>query len=107
MRLKDGSINFAGITADLLQALAVAEDIHVALTGREAVITSLNDGRHMRNSKHYSGEAADLRVWYTDAKECTQEWADTLASALGSDYDVVYGDPRHLDHIHVEYDEKE
>jgi hypothetical protein len=23
---------------------------------------------------------------------------------LGSDYDVVYGDSKHLNHIHIEYD---
>jgi hypothetical protein len=32
------------------------------------------------------------------------EWAEDIALRLGSDFDVVFGDPAHIHHIHVEHD---
>lgn len=31
-------------------------------------------------------------------------WADRIRARLWSTYDVVFGDPRHIDHMHVELD---
>lgn len=104
MDLKNNTVAFKGISEGLLWALPVIEASHQRWTGRGAVITSLNDGRHMRGSKHYTGDAVDLRVWYTG--DDTAEWAEYLKTELGPDYDVVYGDPQHLDHIHLEFDPK-
>jgi len=106
MDTKNARVKFKGLTVDLLKILPVIEETHRSLTGRGAVITSLNDGLHAVDSKHYEGNAVDLRVWYTDELAATQRWATTLAVTIGPDYDVVYGDMRHLDHIHVEYDPK-
>lgn len=38
------------------------------------------------------------------ALEVAQAWADRLSSRLGSAFDVVFGDARHIDHGHVEND---
>jgi hypothetical protein len=40
----------------------------------------------------------------THRLELAQLWADRMRLRLGTDYDVVFGDDRHIDHIHVEYD---
>lgn len=58
------------------------------------------DGVHMPGSKHYTGEALDLRIWGLPSPG---RLASELQQALGSDYDVVYG-PDHNTHIHVERD---
>lgn len=35
-----------------------------------------------------------------------RRWASRLRDKLGEDYDVVFGDPNHLSHIHIERDVK-
>lgn len=82
-------------------------------------ITSANDGTHKVGSKHYKSEAFDIRIWNVRGydgphremgkltwtkQEVITNWARGLRLALGDDYDVVYGDRLHLDHIHVEWD---
>lgn len=103
MRLKTESVRFADMKPGLLRVLATIEEIHQDITGQEAVVTSLNDGKHVDGSKHYSGEAADIRVWYTGIR--TAEFAERIRIAH-PECDVLYGDEEHLDHMHVEYDPK-
>lgn len=102
MRFKPGVV-LDGITPAALYALSVADACHAELTGREAVATSVMR-RSNGKSLHSVGYAVDLRVWYTDELEKTREWVRRLRVKLGENYDVVYGDHRHSDHIHIEYD---
>lgn len=60
-------------------------------------ITSLNDGKHMKDSHHYKNLAMDLRTWDLP-QERLQEFLKDLKEALGPSYDVVL----EKDHIHVE-----
>jgi len=65
--------------------------------------------------KHSSGEAFDIRVKNVEGfnlvtfeyNETVAKWARDMQKLLGSDYDVIYGAPKHLNHIHCEYDPKE
>jgi hypothetical protein len=61
---------------------------------------------------HNKGEAFDIRVrnvvgfdieTFQYCKE-VEAWVYRIQEQLGSDYDVVYGDSKHLNHIHIEYD---
>jgi hypothetical protein len=72
-------------------------------------ITSLCDGTHGENSKHYTGYAIDVRIrdistlYPTDRKYLSNEvtgFANRIQRRLGSDYDVVL----EKTHIHIEYD---
>lgn len=76
---------------------AVIDWIHLKHTGRPAVITSARDGWHMAGSRHYSGEAVDLRS--RDVK-APQALVRELKDTLGADFDVVL----EADHIHLEFD---
>ena len=68
------------------------------------VVTSACDGWHMKNSLHYDGLAWDWRIWgLEDPRAAADEIRERLRE-IDPRYDVVYGDPRHLDHIHIEYD---
>ena len=72
----------------------------------EPTITSGGDGEHMEGSLHYKGLAWDLRV-----RDCSNRarFANELRSSLNAiddNWDVLYGDQYHLNHIHVEYDPK-
>lgn len=66
------------------------------------VVTSISDGKHKPNSKHYEGYAADFRIWGISPAKLQKIAAD-IQARLGKDYDVVV----EATHIHIEYDPKE
>ena len=75
-------------------------------------VTSACDGKHMANSWHYKGLGWDWRIWGIDDPKTPineiKEAVDKIrekAKEMSPRYDIVYGDPQHLDHIHSEYDE--
>lgn len=64
-------------------------------------ITSANDGKHMKGSKHYVNAALDIRTM--DMKrELWEPFAASIRTILGKDYDVIV----EKDHIHIEHDPK-
>lgn len=84
--------------------------IHLCITswwiwqkyGLDPVITSCNDGNHMKGSLHYNNMAWDLRIWgLPDVKAAALE-LDGLLNIRHHDYDVVV----ESDHLHVEFDPK-
>ena len=97
MKFKDGvTYTMGGIGKIILVSERVYKDL-----GKECVITSLMDGKHMDTSKHYVGDAADLRIWFFNNAE-KRIAVKQLKKELGVDFDVVL----EKDHIHVEYDPK-
>ena len=80
---------------------------------KEAVITSGNDGKHKKGSKHYTNNAIDIRGNNVTDKQM-QTIADEIQKNLGNDYDVeteyfpdnpkTTADETLWDHIHIEYD---
>lgn len=88
----------SGVRPWSLLIAAAAANVGAEL-GLEVVITSGEDGTHRTNSKHYSGEALDLRTraWTTDD---TLTFMRALSRRLGSAFQVV----KERDHLHVERD---
>lgn len=86
------------------------------MRGDTVWVTSGADGQHKTYSKHFSDEAFDIRIknvkgvkkqngaYVKDPK--VEAWVKRIQLELGNDYDIVYGDEHHLDHIHCEYDPK-
>lgn len=113
MRFKDG-VNPFGCTPELMLGLFVVDAVFIAEAGREATITSMNDGRHSQSSLHYAGNAADIRVRNPVPESSPDYWeipinqrmplVQKIKAALGRnpDYDVVL----EADHIHIEYQPK-
>jgi hypothetical protein len=99
-RLKDASVDMEGTVPSAVDPIINAASQVYEGTPQRLVITSAADGTHMDGSKHYSGEALDLRIWHLPDPAAA---AEELQRRLGDDYDVVYG-PNHSTHIHVEYD---
>lgn len=87
-------------TDQLTVAMHEADRLHREMTGVEMVITAIFDGTHMEGSKHYTGNAFDVRRWYVGSR--VKEFIARLKTALGPNYDVV-NEPTH---IHIEYDPK-
>lgn len=97
MRVKNNSVNF-DLTSPMIKALPVIDKVYNEYK-EIAVITSAKDGHHMKNSKHYSGNAVDLRTRFWDKKTQIKVVA-LLQNTLGNNYDVVLEST----HIHLEYD---
>lgn len=79
----------------------------MGIQDNRACITSVMDGRHMEGSKHYEGNAFDLRTWAdsygTQLSRSEKAYlAHRLEEVLGCDWDVVIEST----HIHCEYDPK-
>jgi len=82
-----------GITKILLEA-----DQLWTARGQDLVVTSLMEGTHGENSKHYVGKAVDLRTRYFSTEEKLLV-ADALRKRLGRAYYVL----AERTHIHVHY----
>ena len=95
---KDG-VNHSSLSNHISNKLSDIDQVHLQVVKRRAIITSGRDGKHMKNSKHYTGEAIDLRT-----RDLTRGKATRLLKALrdklGNKYDVIL----ETDHIHLEYD---
>lgn len=92
IRIKDG------VTPRNLIICAAAANVGQAL-GLDVTITSGTDGQHMKGSKHYTGEALDIRL----LGEQTADFQRSLAARLGPTYQLIL----ESDHLHVEFDPQE
>lgn len=68
----------------------------------DMTITSGTDGKHMEGSKHYTGDALDIRSSVFPDYDARSLFLIELRNRLGKDYDIVI----EKDHIHIEYDPK-
>jgi hypothetical protein len=105
MKFKKG-VKISGITKECIMGIQKAATIYEDKFDREMVVTSVLDGKHKSNSKHYDGDAFDLRTWETDTcgvqmtPHTKQYLASLLGNSLGDNWDVVV----EKTHIHCEYD---
>jgi hypothetical protein len=71
-------------------------------------ITSGNDSKHMAGSKHYSGEAIDIRSKNFPTKEAKQEFIAAVLARLdltGAGYQMfLESEGQANEHFHLEYD---
>ena len=105
MRFKAG-VNPFGLSPELEIGLIIANDVYAA-HGVNMTVTSLNDGRHSRKSKHYRGDGGDLRTHDLPDDVKPQSVADEIAKNVGPQYDVLLeGEGTANEHIHLEFDPK-
>jgi hypothetical protein len=75
----------------------------------EVTITSGNDGKHLKRSKHYRNQAIDIRTWgnnpnfvyIDDFPSAKNSIIADLGRLLGEDYQIVW---HNRDHLHIEWD---
>ncbi len=94
MRLKRGVI-VDGVKGEIVAAMMVCAQIYRD-EDVEFVVTSLCDGDHSRNSKHYLGYAVDIRSRLLPNPMNT---AEMIQASLGRDFFVLVED----DHIHIQF----
>jgi hypothetical protein len=88
----------AGVTPRLLIIAAAIANVAQTLQ-LNVTITSGTDGKHMTGSKHYTGEALDVRKSNLTKAERAAFLA-AVKQRLGKGYDVI-DEPSHF---HIEYD---
>lgn len=97
LRLKNSNVTLYGLSLEAVTAIERAMRVWNQHGMQSLTITSARDGNHMEGSKHYTGDAIDLRIWSIPDPTGMR---DELQTALGDDYDVIL----ETDHIHVEWD---
>jgi len=100
--LKPG-VDVTGISTEILIGLQVLAGVFWK-HGIPTLITSCRDGEHMEGSKHYLGDAVDVRL---PSRFSSTEHIDIVLLnegrvALGDQYDLVLEE----DHLHLEFDPK-
>lgn len=98
VQFKDG-VSVDGIKKETIALIVILNTYFELRIGKELVVTSCTDGKHMKGSKHYSGYAIDIRIRHLTASEISKliAWFKSLHER---EYDMVV----EKDHIHVEYD---
>ena len=99
IKKKDNTVNVTGLKPEIVKILGTVWKVATELNGinYELVITSAKDGQHKTGSKHYSGEAIDIRSRDMRNKVGLKR---RLQEEIGKDYDIVIEET----HIHIEYD---
>ena len=98
MRFKEGVPN------DTLEPeiLAGAKILDAIFTEKlEMMITSTTDGKHMKKSLHYNGQAVDIRI-LTLSSAMIHDIFVEAKKRLGKNFDLVI----EQNHFHLEYDPK-
>ena len=101
MKFKAGVEWSSDVHPSLWFARAVLDTVTQATVGRPAIITSVEDGLHSKNSLHYEGRAIDLRTRDLSAEQIAA-YAAELREALGMGWDVIV----EKTHIHIEWDRR-
>lgn len=103
---KNAAVRTAGLTAGIVNIIDEINLTAAALGLPDPVITAGFDlGGHSPGSRHYSGNALDLRCnsTYASGTAC-KKWTIAMQNAFGPKYDVTWED--HGDgnsHIHLSY----
>lgn len=86
--------------------LMMAACANVAITLPWPVtITSGNDSKHMTGSKHYSGEAVDVRSKNFPTKKAKRDFIAAVLARLGTGYQMILeSEGQANEHFHLEYD---
>lgn len=92
-----------GVTPRNLYIMAAIANV-AQLMNIEVVITAGTDGRHKKNSKHYTGDALDIRSKNVFEKK---RFLDLVSIRLGDGYQCFMESERTPnEHFHIEYDPK-
>ena len=106
MKFKAGVRLSEDLKPQTVFALLLCETLY-STWGVEPTVTSVNDGTHMRRSKHYTGRAFDLRIKDVPRDHRGRLVDDIRKRLVPLGYDVVWeAQDRPNEHLHIEFDPK-
>ena len=91
-------VKLAGIHPEIVIAAMVVNEM-CREYGVEFVITCAKEGTHRKGSKHFVGQAIDVRT-RDMALHNRKAFATSIAKAVGPEFDVVLEG----NHLHIEFD---
>jgi len=100
-------VNLSSVRPAPFFAMGVFQALFIQIAAKSLTVASANDGNHMENSKHFVGEAFDVRTRNVPEGQVTAILIEARKILEPLGYDVVDetmkpGAP----HIHCEYDPK-
>ena len=101
MRLKKG-VKSEDVAWQVWYAIGVADATSRTEGCGEVTVTSLRDGSHSPNSRHYKGEAFDMRTRHMPEEAAKAVYHRLRAVLDPQGFDTVL----ESDHIHCEWDPK-
>jgi len=101
MKIKNENVKIDQLCKEIKYIIENIENACKKLEGKDyqITITSGNDSKHMKNSKHYTNEAIDIRI--NNMKYPVGNTIN-IRKAIGRNYDVIL----EMNHIHIEWDKK-
>jgi len=94
------------LSPEILRVETQIEDTFTA-EGVDLVFTSGVDGKHGYRSKHYRGDAVDVRSKHLRLLPTKLKVLNSIREILGTSYDVILEDEgQPNEHYHIEYDPK-
>ena len=103
---KSRNVNLVVLSAALAHILYNLEQFHrrkECVQPEDLVITSINDGNHMKDSRHYTNEAIDLRTHNFPNQSSKQQFRKAFEEYLGPKFRVILesvGTPN--EHLHIQ-----
>lgn len=113
-----GNVRLKGVTPALVWIFYVLDEFvrHAGATylPDELVITAIYDGTHLPNSKHYTGEAIDLRshnfknvaeklAFRSELEDALNSHPLVASKGMGNHFRVLYENPgTENEHFHVQ-----
>lgn len=105
IKTKSGNVNLVVLTPALAHIFWRLEQFHRDFGPvEELVITSINDGNHKQDSRHYTNEAIDIRSHNFPSEFLKKEFRRELEAYLGPKFRVLYesaGTPNQHFHVQV------
>jgi hypothetical protein len=103
VELKDSTVNVADINPVLQSFLVTLGLLHLTLYDAVVVVTSGKDSGHVASSKHYRGDAVDLRI--SDLRPEDQPAFLLILRVLCARFHLAMFDESYapgMGHVHVE-----
>lgn len=98
----------SGTTPRALHIMAAIANVARTYGGvGDVMITAGTNGRHMKGSRHYSGDALDVRSKTFPSEAEKQGFVSAVLARLGPGYEGILEDSSTPnEHFHFEYDPK-
>ena len=102
LKFKSSNVTPLGIAPELVLAVIVAQSIYNDL-GIDCVITSITDSKHMEFSRHYTGDAIDIRCKSIPIRLRGDVYT-LIKTSLTIDYNVVWeARGKAQEHFHISW----